>query len=124
MPPSHSTPLSTAPSPHAPDVASFVPFAEVLPHLAWIADPQGEVRWYNRKWLSYTGAVAEEVQGRGWQSLVDPDALPKVLQQWKAAFASGEPAEMVMRLRGADGVFRPFLTRVQPLKDGQGCVTR
>src|SRR5436309_2251278 len=31
---------------------------------------------------------------------------------------------MVFPLRGADGVFRPFLTRVMPVRDGDGTVVR
>ncbi|MDQ3421410.1 MAG: ATP-binding protein, partial [Acidobacteriota bacterium] len=35
---------------------------------------------------------------------------------------SGKPFDMTFPLRGADGVFRPFLTRVNPLLDGEGRV--
>ena len=31
---------------------------------------------------------------------------------------------MTFPLRGADGVFRPFLTRVQPMRDASGAVAR
>jgi len=37
---------------------------------------------------------------------------------------TGEPFEMVFPLKGADEFFRPFLTRVQPLRDEHGRVTR
>jgi PAS domain S-box-containing protein len=120
---SNSTTTSSAPSAQALDVPSFAIFVEVLPHLAWMADPQGWVHWYNRKWLSYTGAALEDVQGWGWQSLIDPIALPEVLNQWKTALTRGAPAEMVVPIRGVDGVLRPFLTRVEPIKDQEGRVT-
>ncbi len=64
------------------------------------------------------------MEGWGWQSVHDPEVLPKVMEQWKASIATGEPFEMVFPLRGADGRFRPFLTRVQPLKDRQGRVVQ
>ena len=123
MPPSNSTAAFSPPRSQALDVASFTAFAEFLPHLAWMADPQGGVRWYNRKWLTYTGAALEEVQGWGWQSFIDPSALPEVLKQWKAALAAGEPVEMVMPIRGADGAYHPFLSRVEPITDQDGQVT-
>ena len=76
------------------------------------------------RWYEYTGTTPAEMEGWGWQSVHDPAVLPGVLERWKGAIATGEPFEMVFPLRGADRVFRPFLTRVQPLKDEQGRVTR
>jgi signal transduction histidine kinase len=64
------------------------------------------------------------MEGWGWQSVHDPDLLPQVLERWTAAVASGEPFEMTFPLRGGDGVFRPFLTRIQPVRDATGGVAR
>jgi two-component sensor histidine kinase len=47
-----------------------------------------------------------------------------VIERWRASLASGEALDMVFPLRGRDGLFRPFLTRVQPLKDAEGRITR
>jgi PAS domain S-box-containing protein len=60
------------------------------------------------------------MEGWGWQSVHDPDVLPKVLEQWKASIVTGQMFDMELPLRGADGLFRPFLTRVLPLKDAAG----
>ena len=46
--------------------------------------------------------------------------LPKVLEQWKTSIATGQMFDMEFPLRGVDGIFRPFLTRVLPLKDVAG----
>src|SRR5215213_2565502 len=107
-----------------PSSADFISLAENLPQLAWMADASGWVFWYNRRWYEYTGTTPAEMEGWGWQSVHDPAVLPTVLERWKGAIATGEPFEMVFPLKGADGVFRPFLTRVQPLKDEQGRITR
>ena len=64
------------------------------------------------------------MEGWGWQSVHDPDELPRVLDRWKASIATGELFDMTFPLRGADGVFRPFLTRIMPLKDKEGRVIR
>jgi signal transduction histidine kinase/ActR/RegA family two-component response regulator len=45
-----------------------------------------------------------------------------VLERWKSSLASRRPFDMILPLRGADGIFRPFLTRVMPLQDEQGRV--
>lgn len=98
--------------------------ADAIPQLAWIARSDGFIHWYNRRWYEYTGTTLPQMQGWGWQSVHDPEALSKVLERWKAAIATGVPFEMVFPLRGADGTFRQFLTRAQPLKDRDGRVVQ
>ena len=102
----------------------FRTMANAIPQLAWIADPGGYIRWFNARWYEYTGTTPERMEGWGWQSVHDPITLPKVLETWKASLATGDPFDMVFPLRGADGVFRPFLTRVLPVKNAQGQVTQ
>ncbi len=98
----------------------FRTLAESIPQLAWMARPDGHIFWYNRRWYEYTGATPEQMEGWGWQSLHDPEVLPRVIERWKASLAGGEPLDMVFPLRGADGRFRPFLTRVVPSRDADG----
>lgn len=96
--------------------------ADAMPQLAWVARPDGWIYWYNRRWYEYTGTTPEEMEGWGWQRVHDPERLSSVLERWKASIESGTLFEMVFPLRGADGLFRPFLTRIVPLKDDQGRV--
>lgn len=102
----------------------FHTLADNVPQLEWIADETGFIFWYNKQWYEYTGTTSEQMEGWGWQSVHDPEVLPAVLEQWKVSIATGQPFEMVFPLRGADGVFRPFLTRVLPVKDATGKVIR
>jgi PAS domain S-box-containing protein len=102
----------------------FETLANAIPQLCWMANADGWIFWYNQRWYEYTGNLLAKLEGWGWQSLLDPDSSPKVLEQWKASIATGQPFEMVFPLRGGDGVFRPFLTRVMPVKDGSGNVVR
>jgi PAS domain S-box-containing protein len=98
--------------------------ADSMHPLAWTARPDGHVTWYNRRWYDYTGTTPEEVEGWGWQAVHEPAALPEVLRRWKDAIARGATLEMEVRLRGADGGYRSFLTHVFPLKDRAGAVTQ
>ena len=100
----------------------FRTMAESIPQLAWMARPDGHIYWYNRRWHEYTGTTPEQMEGWGWQGVHDPEVLPSVLERWKASIAGGEPFDMVFPLRGADGEFRPFLTRVMPVRDENGKV--
>ena len=100
--------------------AGFRTFADILPNLCWVARSDGYIVWYNRRWHDYCGTKPEDMEGWGWKSVHDPDALPGVMVRWEACLASGEPFEMTFPLKGADGVFRPFLTRVAPVRDSSG----
>jgi len=100
----------------------FRALADSIPNLAWRANGDGHITWYNQRWYEYTGMTPELMEGWGWQSVHEPSELPKVLKSWEVSIASGEPFEMTFPLRGADGVFRPFLTRIIPLKNADGRV--
>jgi PAS domain S-box-containing protein len=106
------------------DDVEFRLLADHLPILCWIANGDGYIVWYNRRWYEYTGATPAQMQGWGWRSVHDPATLPEVEARWAESIATGLPFEMQFPLQGADGVFRPFLTRIQPLRDGSGRVTR
>jgi PAS domain S-box-containing protein len=103
---------------------AFRAFIDNLPEVAWTARPDGHIDFFNRRFYDFTGARLEEVEGWGWQSLHDPEALPVVLERWRRSLTTGEPFEMELTLRGADGLPRWFLTRVSPMRDASGHVVR
>lgn len=98
-------------------------FADSLPALCWVANPDGYIVWYNRSWYETTGTTPEQMEGWGWQSVHDPKELPQVLERWQRSIETGEPFEMVFPLQKADGTFAPFLTRVKPSRDLSGKIT-
>jgi PAS domain S-box-containing protein len=102
----------------------FRDLAESVPQLVWMAEPNGDIFWYNRQWYEYTGTTPDEMRGWGWQSVHDPEVLPKVLDAWKHSLRTGERFEMVFPLRGADGKYRHFLTRVVPVRNAVGSIVR
>ena len=104
--------------------AQFRHFADAMPQLAWIARADGFIYWYNKRWYDYTGTTPAQMEGWGWQSVHDPEELPRVLEGWKASIHTGEPFEMAFPLRGADQRFRWFLTRVNPVRGRRGEVVR
>jgi len=102
----------------------FRVFANSLPELCWMTDGTGQVLWRNERWYEYTGATPEEMEKDGGQSAHDSKVLPIVLERWRASIASGEPFEMEFPLRGEDGVYRWFLTRITPVRDEAGSIRR
>ncbi len=100
----------------------FRTMADSIPQLAWMARPDGYIYWYNKRWHDYTGMTHEVMKGWGWEKVHDPEILPSVMTQWKMSITNGELFDMVFPLKGADGQFRPFLTRVMPVRDEDGQV--
>ncbi len=98
----------------------FRQLANCIPQLAWMANPDGWIFWYNQQWYEYTGTTPEQMEGWGWQSVHDPEILPKVMEQWTASISTGKPFDMEFPLRNAQGEFEWFLTRVNPFKDASG----
>lgn len=98
--------------------------ADGLPILCWIARADGFIIWYNRRWHDYCGTTPDAMRGWGWQDVHDPELLPEVMERWTDCIAKGEAFEMLFPLRGADGHYRPFLTRAAPVLDREGKVAR
>ncbi len=98
--------------------------ADAMPMLAWMAHADGWIFWYNKRWYEYTGTSMADMEGWGWESVHDAEHLPLVKERWKRSIATGAPFEMTFPLRGADGIFRPFLTRAVPIRDSEGKITR
>jgi PAS domain S-box-containing protein len=98
--------------------------ANTIPQLAWMARADGAIVWFNERWYDYTGTTPDGATGWGWQDTIEPDALPAMLEHWRASIESGQPFEMEYPIRGADGQYRWFLTRVNAVRDRNGKVVR
>jgi PAS domain S-box-containing protein len=90
-----------------------------IPAMAWSVRPDGVVDFLNQRWLDYAGLSLEEYV-KDPMGPIHPDDVPRVLEKWHARMATGEGYEDEMRLRRADGEFRWFLVRTEPLRDEQG----
>ncbi|GAC1499214.1 MAG: hypothetical protein NVS1B14_02590 [Vulcanimicrobiaceae bacterium] len=102
----------------------FQILAEAIPVIVWTADASGWIDWYNQGWYEYTGQTSEEAAGWGWQAAHHPEDFPRVMEAWPHSIATGKPFEMEFRLKGADGEYRWFLTRVRPYCDENGTIVR
>lgn len=102
----------------------FHALAESIPQLAWIMDGDGYIFWYNRRWFEYTNTKLEDMQGWGWQGVHHPDEVDRVVAHLKHCIANGEVWEDTFPLRGADGQYRWFLSRAEPMRDETGKIVR
>jgi PAS domain S-box-containing protein len=98
----------------------FRTLANSISQLAWIADADGWIYWYNNRWYEYTGTTLEEMQGWGWEKVHHPDHIQRVLAIVKEGWKKPEPMELTFPLRGKDDQYRWFLTRVYPVLGEDG----
>ncbi|MBU6453811.1 MAG: PAS domain S-box protein [Cyanobacteria bacterium REEB67] len=97
---------------------------DLMPQLGWTAQPDGRIDFYNRGWYEYTGTTFEEMEGWGWEKLHDPIYLQEVLERWKHSLATATAFEMEFPLKGKNGFYRTFLTRINPIFDESGKLIR
>ncbi|WP_242929051.1 PAS domain S-box protein [Pontibacter vulgaris] len=102
----------------------FRVFANNIENLAWMADPEGSIFWYNERWYEYTGTTLDEMLGWGWDKVHHPDHVKRVVEFAQQAWTEGKTWELTFPLRGADGEYQWFLTRAYAIKDKQGNVLR
>lgn len=100
--------------------AKFHTLADNIPQLAWMADADGTLTWYNNRWLEYTGKTIEEMQGVGWRDVHHPDYVGPVTKKIIRHIRSGLIWEDTFPLKGRDGNYRWFLSRAVPIKDENG----
>jgi PAS domain S-box-containing protein len=96
---------------------------DTLPALVWSKLPDGSADFLNQRFREYTGLSVDEGLGWGWmRNAFHPD--DRTEEEWRVAFAAGEPFDREARLRRADGTHRWFLLRAAPLRDPRGQVVK
>ena len=95
-----------------------------IPGLVWGTLPDGSSDFNNQRWLEYTGLSEEEARNWGYKSVIHPEDYQRLIDEWAAHFATGEPIEDEARLRRADGEYRWFLHRAVPLRDDKGAIVK
>jgi PAS domain S-box-containing protein len=95
----------------------FHTLADSIPQLVWMADAVGKIYWFNNHWHEYTGTSVGETEAHDWQLTLAPASLEDARQHWAQTLETGTPLELELSMLGQDGQYRPFLTRVIPLRD-------
>ena len=104
----------------APDRALVGTLADAVPHLVWVAGPDGLVREYSGRIEAYAGVRSAAGTGWDWEAMVHPDDLAATADAWNAATASGLTYEHEHRLRMADGTYRWHISRGVPMAAPDG----
>ncbi|KQT57388.1 MULTISPECIES: PAS domain-containing protein [unclassified Aureimonas] len=103
----------------------FRVLAQALPNQIWASRPDGHLDWFNEQTYAYVGLRPGELDGKaGWSGVVHPDDLSTAAEAWEASLSSGEIYEVEFRIRRADGLYRWFLARAEPVRDADGRIAR
>ena len=93
---------------------------DVMPAFVGTALPDGSCDFLSQSWLDYLGFTREQGLGWGWAGTIHPEDVDRVVANWRAGLAAGEPVEQELRCRRADGTYLWFLNRDLPLRDDAG----
>ncbi|MBV9505911.1 MAG: PAS domain-containing protein [Acidobacteriia bacterium] len=103
--------------------ARFQFMAESMPQKIFTATANGEVDYFNRQWVEFTGLTFDEIKGSGWARFLHPDDLEEAVRAWKDSLRTGEPFHCQQRFRRADGKYYWHLTRALAMRDASGNIT-
>lgn len=99
----------------------FRSFAEAMPQMAFLADAQGQIFYFNQRHYEYFG-IPPDQDAYHWegQNLHHPDDIQKTIELWSRSVETGVLYQIEYRLRRADGTYRWHLGRAVPLRNSQG----
>jgi PAS domain S-box-containing protein len=95
---------------------------ETIPALMWRAAPDGQIDYVNKRLLQYFGSPLEEIIGWGWMEKAHPDDVAFKTQSWLSNLEAATSDDASCRFQGADGTYRWFNVRGEPLRDSDGSV--
>ena len=83
----------------------------------------GGVELLNRQLLDYFGKTIPELKNWQMSDAVHAEDLPRAIAAWRHAVETGQPYDLELRQRRADGVYRWFQARALPARDAKGRTT-
>jgi PAS domain S-box-containing protein len=96
---------------------------EAMPHVVWMASPDGSTTYLNRRSSALIGINAEQVSGWNWLELVHADDVDRSRQCWQSAVRAGTEYRNEYRLRQGGGGYRWYLAQAVPLHSTDGRVS-
>ncbi|MDQ3754101.1 MAG: PAS domain S-box protein, partial [Acidobacteriota bacterium] len=96
--------------------------AESMPQKIFTAKPNGEVDYFNRQWMEFTGLSFEQIRDWGWTQFIHPDDVAENVRVWQHSIDTGEPFYFEHRFRRADGLYHWHVSRAHAMCDIEGNV--
>jgi PAS domain S-box-containing protein len=101
----------------------------VIPAYTWYAAPSGSLTFVNKRTADYLGLPKDHPLrfgmdiGAPWDAhipLLHPDDREESRKAWSTCLRTGAAAEFSQRVRNAQGGYRWFLSRAEPLRASDG----
>jgi PAS domain S-box-containing protein len=101
----------------------------VIPAYTWYAAPSGALVFVNERTADYLGLPKDHALrfgidiGGEWDShipLLHPDDQEESRRVWETCLRTGRAGEFSQRVRNAEGAYRWFLSRAEPLRASDG----
>jgi len=101
----------------------------VIPAYTWYALPGGALTFVNERTANYLGLPKDHPlrfgidKGAEWDShtaLLHPDDREEARRVWSTCLSTGTAGEFTFRVPSAEGKYRWFLTRAEPLRANDG----
>lgn len=103
--------------------AGLVQILETIPQITFTATPEGSITYFNEVFLEYAGMTLADAVDQGWESLLKPEVVKHVEEQWKHARETGDAFRMELQLkRRKDNMYRWHLVRLTAIKNKNGQV--
>ncbi len=103
----------------------------VIPSHTWYASPSGGLTFVNKRTADYLGLPKDHPLrfgidvGAQWDAhlpFVHPDDRAETQENWSTRLRTGEGGEGSFRVRNAQGGYRWFLSRAEPLRASDGTI--
>jgi formate hydrogenlyase transcriptional activator len=101
----------------------------VIPAYTWYAAPSGALTFVNERSAAYLGLPDDHPlrfgsdTGAAWDShlpMLHPDDREATRKVWADCLNTGRPGEVTFRVRNAEGNYRWFLSRAEPIRKDDG----
>src|SRR3989442_9445070 len=115
----------------APLAAQLQATLDKIPAYTWYANPTGGLTFVNTRSADYLGLPSDHPlrlgidTGAAWDShiaLLHPEDAAETRRVWSNCLKTGSAGEVSFRLRNADGAYRWFLSRAEPLRAQDGTI--
>lgn len=104
---------------------NFRQLADLVPQIIWTSRPDGFIDYYNKRWYEYTNLKENEYGDSSWISVLHPDDVELVKDNWYESIQSGNFYQLEFRLKDSvTGEYRWFLSKAVPIRDASGAITK
>jgi len=103
---------------------TFRQMVDGISALVAVLTPDGAVEFVNRQVLDYFGKTLEELKAWTGTDAVHPEDRAAAVAVWTRSVETGQPYDLELRQRHADGVYRWFHVQGLPVRDAEGHIIR